>query len=202
MKQMIIYVMTIFTLVLFISAGCNNKTDDTDEESDSNSTSNDFTLTSIAVQDGELLDEYKCEQKVDDVEDSIPLAWSNVPAGTGSLAINMYHYPNEDDTSDVNSYLLLWDIDPSVTSIAHGEADDGDWYMGSNKDVTAVSYTSPCSQSVGSHEYTIKIYALSETPASLPQDSTIDVTYDVFMDALDTVTIIDTASLTFLSVTE
>ncbi|MCP4596416.1 DUF1566 domain-containing protein, partial [Neptuniibacter sp.] len=130
----------------------------------------DFTLSSSAVSDGELLDAYKCEEKVDGVEASIPLSWSNIPDSTGSLAVIMHHYPNPEDTSNANSYLLLWDIDPSITEIAYGEADDGSWFMGANKDGNAISYTSPCSPSAGSHEYTITLYALSQTPASLPTE--------------------------------
>ncbi|MDM8528089.1 YbhB/YbcL family Raf kinase inhibitor-like protein [Anaerolineales bacterium HSG24] len=162
----------------------------------------DFTLTSSAVSNGELLADYKCEEKVDGVEDSIPLSWSNVPSSTGSLAVIMHHYPNPDDTSKISSYLLLWAIAPSVTEIPHGEADDGDWFMGANKDGAGVSYTSPCSPSEGSHEYTITLYALSETPSSLPTQSTIDVDYDVLKTAIGTVNVIDTATLTFNDVTE
>ncbi len=162
----------------------------------------DFTLTSSAVSDGELLDAYKCEEKVDGVEASIPLAWSNAPDSTGSLAVIMHHYPNPDDTSKQNSYLLLWSIDPSITEIAYGEANEGSWFMGANKDGNVVSYTSPCSPSAGTHEYTITLYALSETPPSLPTESTIEVDYDVLKNAIETVTVIDTATLTFNDVTE
>jgi len=88
---------------------------------------NEFTLSSIAISDGKISDSYKCEDKVDGVEDSIPLSWSNVPDSTGSLAVIMHSYPHPDDTSSVNSYLLLWDIGPSVTGMVHGEADDGSW---------------------------------------------------------------------------
>lgn len=166
------------------------------------STTTDFTLTSSAVSNGELLDAYKCEEKVDGVEASIPLAWSNVPDSTGSLAIIMHHYPNSGDTTSVNSYLLLWGIDPSVTEIVHGGADDGSWFMGANKDGNAVSYTSPCSPSAGIHEYTITLYALSQTPPSLPTESTIEVDYDVLKSAIDTVTVIQTATLVFDDVNE
>ncbi len=162
----------------------------------------DFALTSSAVVDGELLDDYKCEEKVGGLEASIPLSWSNVPDSAGSLAVIMHHYPDPDDTSHVNSYLLLWAIDPSITEIAHGEADNGSWFMGANKDGNAVSYTSPCSPSAGSHEYTITLYALSQTPASLPTESTIAVDYDVLKNAIETVTVIDTATLTFNDVNE
>jgi phosphatidylethanolamine-binding protein (PEBP) family uncharacterized protein len=163
--------------------------------------SSEFTLTSPAVEDGQLLPRYKCEEKVDGVEPSIPLAWANVPGSAKSLAIIMYHYPDPNDTTEVNSYLLLWGIDPSVTEIPYGEADDGPWFMGSNKDGTVISYTSPCSKGAGTHEYHITIYALSETPPGLPAQSTLDVTYDVLIKALKTVTVIDTATLSFTNVT-
>ncbi|MCP4298193.1 MAG: hypothetical protein GY786_21615 [Proteobacteria bacterium] len=162
----------------------------------------DFTLSSEAISNGELLDAFKCEKKDNGVEDSIPLAWENVPDSANSLAIIMHHYPNSMDTSSVNSYLLLWAIDTSVAGIAHGGADDGSWYMGANKDGAAVSYTSPCSPSAGTHEYTITLYALSETPSTLPIDSTTDVTYSTLKSAIETVTTIDTAVLTFNDVTE
>ncbi len=161
-----------------------------------------FTLSSIAISGGEILDSYKCETKVNGVEASIPLSWSNVPDSTGSLAVIMHSYPNPSDTSSVNSYLLLWDIDPSVTGIAHGEADDGNWFMGANKDGVGVSYTSPCSPGAGTHEYTITVYALSQTPSSLPNESTTDVDYSALKTAIDTVTTLGTATLTFNDVTE
>ena len=51
-------------------------------------------LTSPAVEDGELLDDFKCERKDEDgVENSIPLAWSGVPSDAASLAIIMHHFP-------------------------------------------------------------------------------------------------------------
>jgi phosphatidylethanolamine-binding protein (PEBP) family uncharacterized protein len=156
-----------------------------------------LTLTSEAVAGGLLLPAFRCEPKVDGVEASIPLAWSNVPAGTGSLAVVMHHYLFPDDKTKVSSYLLLWDIDPSVTSIAHGAADDGPWHMGANKDGVTVSYTSPCSKRAGAHEYTITLYALASTPSSLPDASTVDVTYDVLTKAIGTVDVLGTATLTF-----
>jgi phosphatidylethanolamine-binding protein (PEBP) family uncharacterized protein len=167
------------------------------DNTDTNDSSSDFAITSAAIADGELLDAFKCEDKTDDIQNSIPLAWTGVPSSANSLAIVMIHYPHADDLTSVNSYILLWGIDPSVTEIPYGTADDGAWYIGANKDGTAISYTSPCSPSAGSHEYTIRIYALSETPATLPEESTLDVTYDVLAAAIETVTVIGTAELTF-----
>ena len=160
-------------------------------------TTSDFTLTSIAISNGELLDAYKCEAKVNNIENSIPLAWSNVPTGTNALAITMHHFPNSADTTIVNSYLSLWGIDPSVSEIPYGKADDGSWFMGANKDGNTISYTSPCSPSAGVHAYTITLYALSGTPAGLPDTSSLNVTYSVLKNEMTTVTTIGTATLTF-----
>jgi phosphatidylethanolamine-binding protein (PEBP) family uncharacterized protein len=156
-----------------------------------------FELDSPAVENGELLDAFKCEKKIDSKQKSIPLSWDNIPEGTKSLAIVMYHYPNPNDKTIRNSYLLLWDIDPSVSEIAYGEADRGDWYMGQNKDGDAISYTSPCSKGPGTHEYTISIFALDGYPETLPEESSLDVDFDSFMTAIENVGILGRADLTF-----
>ena len=44
-----------------------------------------LTLSSIAAVDGELLEDYKCEEKVDNIENSISLTWSGVPDGTRTI---------------------------------------------------------------------------------------------------------------------
>lgn len=186
-------------LVVFISSCKNENEATTNVNHDSFKTVNsDFKLSSIAIENGILLDEYKCEKKVHNIENSIPLSWENIPKGTKSLAIVMYHYPKKNDTSEINSYLLLWDINPKVNGIPYKMANTGDWYMGANKDGNAISYTSPCSRGKGAHQYTIALYALSETPASLPKSNSLEVDYNVFMDALDTVEIIDRTTLEFL----
>ncbi|WP_025741783.1 YbhB/YbcL family Raf kinase inhibitor-like protein [Aquimarina pacifica] len=182
----------IFCFLITVSA-C-NPDDDTNDTSE-------FSITSIAIENGELLDEYKCEDKIDGIENSIPLAWSGIPDGTKSLAIHMIHYPDPDNTENVSSYMILWNIDTDITSIPYGTADEGPWYMGANKDGNAISYTSPCSQGAGTHEYIITIYALSETPSSLPTTSSLDVDYTAFIEAISTVTIIETATITFNSIT-
>jgi hypothetical protein len=62
-----------------------------------------FTLSSPAIANGQLLREYRCEPKVNGVEPSIPLVWSRVPEGAGSLAVVMDHYPFPGDTTRVSS---------------------------------------------------------------------------------------------------
>ncbi|UMB61203.1 hypothetical protein MHL31_03125 [Lutibacter sp. A80] len=158
-----------------------------------------FKISSIAIENGVLKDAYKCEEKVNDVENSIPLSWQNVPNGTKSLAIVMYHYPKKDDKTEINSYLLLWNIDPKITEIPYKMASKGSWFMGANKDGTAVSYTSPCSRGKGTHKYIIALYALSKTPDNLPKSNSLNVDYNVFMDAIATVDIIDRTTLEFIS---
>ncbi|MBU2997928.1 hypothetical protein KO500_15910 [Cellulophaga baltica] len=186
------------TLVLVFLSSCNTKKEATFYNYDDFETINsDFKLSSKAVVNGQLLEEFKCEKKVDDVENSIPLSWSNVPEGTNSLAIVMYHYPKKDDKTEINSYLLLWDINPSISEIPYKMANNPNWYMGSNKDGTAISYTSPCSRGPGEHKYTIALFALSETPKSLPRSNSLDVDLETFMKAISEVKVIDRTTLTF-----
>lgn len=163
--------------------------------------SSDFKLESIAVENGKLLDQYKCESKENGCEKSIPLNWSNVPDGTGSLAIVMYHFPEPDNQTMVNSYLLLWGIDPTVTAIPHGAADSQEWYMGRNKDGNFISYTSPCSQGSGSHEYVISVFALAEYPGDLPEENSLLVDFSTLMDAIEGSDILGKAQLVFIDET-
>lgn len=196
MKNIIILLLC--PLSFFISCKNDDSPDeDIQEETQEEVSSAVFTLSSLAIKDGELLDEFKCEEKVQGIENSIPIAWENVPEEANSLAVVMHHFPNSSDGTEVNSYLLLWDVDPSVLEIPYSTADDGDWFMGVNKDGNTISYTSPCSPSAGSHEYTITVYALSETPSSLPTSSSVDVDYATMIEAIASVTVIDTAVLTF-----
>ena len=156
-----------------------------------------FTLSSIAIDDGgALLDAYKCEEKVQGVEKSIPIAWSNIPEGTRSLAISIHGFPNANET---NSYLTLWNIDPSVTEISYGLANDGTWYMGPNKDGATISYSSPCSPSGATSTYYLTIYALSETPPSLPEEDSLTIDYTALIASFEEVTIIDQIVLEYIA---
>jgi phosphatidylethanolamine-binding protein (PEBP) family uncharacterized protein len=160
-----------------------------------------FTLTSAAVSNGFLLDAYKCEAKVGGIEKNLPLVWTNAPSSANAFIINMIHYPNANDSSIISSYLELWGIDKTVTEIPYGKANAGTWFIGPNKDLNVISYTSPCSAGAGTHTYIITIYAVSATPASLPKANSLTVTYPVLKAALATVTIVGKAVLTFKSVT-
>lgn len=164
------------------------------------SSNSDFSLSSIAIDaNGAILESYTCEAKVNGAENSIPISWANVPEGTGSLAISIHANINADE---INHYLLLWDIDPSVSEIPYGNADDGAWFMGPNKDFAKISYSSPCSPSPGTNTYIMTIYALSETPSSLPTENSLEMSYPLLLSAIETVTLIDSVQMTYISVTE
>ena len=77
-------------------------------------------------------------------------------------------------------------------------ANNPNWVMGSNKDGTAISYTSPCSRGPGNHKYTIALFALKETPKLLPKTNSRDINYDRFMEAISEDNIIDRTTLTFI----
>ena len=113
-----------------------------------------------------------------------------------SLAISIHGLPNANET---NSYLTLWNIDPSVTEIPYGEANDGAWYMGPNKDGAAISYSSPCSPTGATSTYYMTIYALSETPPSLPEEDSITIDYTALIASFDEVTIIDQIILEYIA---
>lgn len=72
--------------------------------------------------------------------------------------------------------------------------------IGANKDGVAISYSSPCSRSVGSHRYTITLYALSSDPVLsglLPAESSVDVDYAAMQSAVEKSGIVAEATLTF-----
>lgn len=187
-------------LVCLICSSC-KKTDTTVTPTTTTTTTSSFKLTSTSVVNGLLLDAFKCEPKVNGVENSMPFAWTGAPAATVAYAMTMISYPNPSDLTVFNSYLELWGIDKSVSSIAYGKADDGPWFLGPNKDLRDISYSSPCSAGSGTHQYTVTIYALSATPSSLPTQSSMSVTNQVLTSAISTVTVLDKATLVFNSVT-
>lgn len=196
MKKCIILAYIIY-FIFYIS--CENNTNTNTNTTTSKTGYDSVHLISSAIENGLLLTAFKCETKVNGVEKSIPLSWSNVPASAKSLAITMHHYPNPNDKTMINSYLLLWNIPTNITFITHGEALNGTWFVGPNKDKVGIGYTSPCSPSVGTaHEYILTIYALSETPSSLPKENSLNVTYQVLTEAIKTVTILGKGTLTFL----
>jgi phosphatidylethanolamine-binding protein (PEBP) family uncharacterized protein len=115
-----------------------------------------FTLTSPAVKDGGVL---PTEYTGDGESASLPLAWSNLPKGTVSLALVMHHLDPEGKTK---IYWLMTDIDPKTTTVAKNATDFGK--MGLSTVHNRVEYAPPHSKGPGLKKYVLTLFALSAKP--------------------------------------
>ena len=133
------------------------------------------------------------------------MTWSGDPEGTGAFAVIMYGYattsPDFDPDADPDAQLLVWGISADVSEIPWGEAGNSIGIVGANRDGN-LGYKSPCSPSSGEHEYTLSIYALSETPSELPTTNSTDIDYAALISAIETVTVLDYTELEITSVTD
>ena len=112
-----------------------------------------FTLTSPVVKEGGNL---PAEFTGDGDSASPPLAWSNLPKGTQSLALVMHHLDPEGKTK---IYWLMYDIDPKVTTVGKNAADFGK--MGMSTVHNRVEYAPPHSKGPGAKKYVLTLFALS-----------------------------------------
>jgi phosphatidylethanolamine-binding protein (PEBP) family uncharacterized protein len=91
------------------------------------------------------------------------LSWSDVPAETQSLVLIMDTVPGplRPGETDIGNhfYLTIFNIPPTVTSIAAGASNVG--VLGQNFQGKKIGYTPPCSQGPGSKKYTFYLYALN-----------------------------------------
>ncbi len=141
-----------------------------------------FTVTSPVLTDGsELPALYTCDG--DSV--SPPIAWTGAPAGTASYAVLMDHQPGP---GDFKWYWVMYDIDPSITSIAEASTVGT---VGTNEH-DFLGYEPPCSQGPGAKEYTFHVYALSAAPTFTVAASAVDRA--ALLEAIEPL-IIDSASL-------
>ena len=87
-------------------------------------------------------------------DQSPPLAWSGVPAGTRSLALVV-----DDPDAPARTWVhwVLWNIDPNTAAIREDSVPKGA-IQGMN-DFRRHSYGGPCPPS-GTHRYFFKLYAL------------------------------------------
>lgn len=114
-----------------------------------------MTLRSPAVKsDGVLPTEFTG----DGVGISPPLEWSKGPAGTKSYAIVMHHIDRE---GVAKWYWTLWNIPATVTSLPKDSRRIG--VLGTNGINRELAYAPPHSKGPGKKEYTITVYAVSDT---------------------------------------
>lgn len=119
-----------------------------------------FTLTSSAAHDGGLLPAaYTC----DGTGSTLPLAWSNPPAGTVEYALLLSTAPTP---GTIKYDWVLYHIPATATSLAQDTFLLGTVGMGD--DGPGAVYDPPCSQGPGAKVYTVTIYALSAAPTFLP----------------------------------
>jgi phosphatidylethanolamine-binding protein (PEBP) family uncharacterized protein len=92
-------------------------------------------------------------------------SWSNIPAGTKSLALIMDTVPGPprpgETESGIHYYLTLFNISPTTLSVPVANTSIGT--IGLNFKDRTPGYTAPCSQGPGVKSYTATIYALSST---------------------------------------
>jgi phosphatidylethanolamine-binding protein (PEBP) family uncharacterized protein len=113
---------------------------------------------------------------------TLPLAWSNPPAGTKEFTLLMTTLPG-DGTTKWN--WVLYGIPATISSLAKDTFLVGTLGVGSDGPGTV--YDPPCSQGPGAKLYTYTLYALSASPAfSVP---TNQVTGQMVTDAISGITL-------------
>lgn len=116
-------------------------------------------ITSDAFKNGERIPKkYTCEG--DDM--SPPLSWIGAPADTKSFALI-----SDDPDAPVGTWVhwVLYDLPPSVTSLAEGVPTDEKLADGSKQGITDFrrpGYGGPCPPPGKPHRYYFKLYALDQ----------------------------------------
>lgn len=137
-----------------------------------------FKLSSSAGADGSAMTaDYTC----DGTGSTIPLSWTNAPAGTKEFALLMTTLPGDGSTK---WNWVLYSIPATTTSLAKDSFGVGTLGVGSDGPMAA--YQPPCSQGPGAKIYTFTIYALSASP-SLPTSGAI--TGSIIRDAIANITL-------------
>ncbi|MFM7323274.1 MAG: YbhB/YbcL family Raf kinase inhibitor-like protein, partial [Armatimonadota bacterium] len=137
----------------------------------------DFQFSGDIVRSGKALPaEFTC----DGAGVSPPVAWSNVPAGTKSLALAMHHVPPGDDKPHV--YWVLTRIPADTKGI--GKDDRSVGVRGANTVNRNFGYAPPCSQGPGRKWYTLTLYALSKEPSIDGSGATRDAVLAAIRDSV------------------
>jgi Raf kinase inhibitor-like YbhB/YbcL family protein len=113
----------------------------------------DFALESDAFQNAEAIPtRHTCDG--DDL--SPPLAWTNVPEETQSLALVV---DDPDAPSGVFTHWVAWDLDPGAGGLGEGESAPSE----GRNDFGTTGYRGPCPPpGHGRHRYVFRLYALGE----------------------------------------
>lgn len=138
-----------------------------------------FSLTSASFQDGAMLavknaGNNKSNPNCIGENVSPPLAWSNVPAGTKSLALVMVD-PEGRGGLGVNHWVA-YGISPAIGGFAEGEVGQlGGKFVGGKSTQGLGYYFGPCTPpGTGMHHYTFTLIATDLEPGELPAGLTRD----------------------------
>jgi len=118
-------------------------------------------LTSSAfAQNADIPRQHTCEGS----DQSPPLAWSGVPAGTKSLALIVDDPDAPDPAAPKMTWVhwVLYNIPPDTTGFAAGKSRPSDLQHGTREglnDWKREGYSGPCPP-IGRHRYVHKLYAL------------------------------------------
>jgi Raf kinase inhibitor-like YbhB/YbcL family protein len=126
-------------------------------------------LESSAFAEGESIPtKYTCEG--DDV--SPPLAWSNVPVGTRSLALIVDDPDAPDPKAPKRTWVhwVLYEIPANATGLPEGAAALPTGTREGVNDWGRASYGGPCPP-IGRHRYFFKLYALDASLGDLSEPS-------------------------------
>lgn len=119
-----------------------------------------FTLTSPGFEQGKRIpSRYTCDGK----DLSPPLAWTDPPPGTRSLALLM---DDPDAPSGVYSHWVVQGIPPSARSLAEGTGHGATLPPGSVEGRNSgggSGYSGPCPPK-GTHRYFFRLFALDSVP--------------------------------------
>ena len=121
-----------------------------------------------------------------DAKESPSLTWTNVPAGTVSLAIIL----TDEDAPDFTHWVVA-NISPSLTGLAPGTLPSDAIQAQNSKG--AIGFTGPCPPESTTHQYSITLYALDQMLEFANGDSGAAMGEAISASALDATTISFTA---------
>lgn len=138
-----------------------------------------FSLTSAAFKDGTMLDKKNAgniKTNPNCIGDNVspPLSWSNVPAGTKSLALVMVDPEGRQGLGVV--HWVGYGIPGTATGFAKGEVSQpSNKYVGGKGTAGMGHYLGPCTPpGTGMHHYTFTLIATDLEPGELPPGLTRD----------------------------
>ena len=127
-----------------------------------------LSLTSPDVADGQTFDAKFICAKQNGSNISPALSWSDLPAGTQSVAFTMF-----DSDANVWHWLAV-DIPATTTGLAQGQASANGALPAGGMNLTNrmghVAYDGPCPPAGSPHHYHITIYALPDAKAAVTAD--------------------------------